>query len=194
MSQFIVFDTETTGLSNEDTVCQIAIALVNSQTLIVNDWAVSLINPLRPIKAHATDIHHITDDMVQGCPTLPEFLAQSGAWHWFSQVSLLCGHNVSFDIRMCQAHLPRTDFQVLDTAKLARVLYPKLRNHKLQTLVSELNLPMRLAHDARGDVQSCLDFLGLVADERSIYDLLNLTQNAHQQARASVLKQLGINQ
>lgn len=63
----VFLDTETTGLSYWDRIVEIAI--VNEQGKVLLD---TLVNPERPIPADATDIHGITDAMVENAPIIQE--------------------------------------------------------------------------------------------------------------------------
>lgn len=60
---FVVLDTETTGLHTGEIV-QIAVINSSGETLLD-----SLVKPVRPIPADATAIHGITNDQVRNAPT-----------------------------------------------------------------------------------------------------------------------------
>ena len=64
----LIVDTETTGLRASDRACDIALVRFErgKQVAAVD----SLINPLMPIPAEASAIHHITDDMVTDAPSM----------------------------------------------------------------------------------------------------------------------------
>lgn len=64
---FVVLDTETTGLEQPSEICQIAIIDYDGHTLLD-----TLVCPRRPIPPGATAIHHITDGMVQDAPMWPQ--------------------------------------------------------------------------------------------------------------------------
>lgn len=169
---FIIFDTETTGVGSQDSPVQIAVALVDSQTLALKDHFVSLIKPNVAIHPSAQAVHGITDSMVENAPTLQQVFDDK-LTDWFATSSIWCGHNVSFDLRMCESVLPERA-KILDTLSLARLLYPKWQNHKLTSVVKNLDLPNRQAHDALGDVLSCLDFLQAITDGKTAEQLLDL--------------------
>lgn len=58
--------------------------------------------------------------------------------------SPLIGHNIPFDLSFLAPALDscgiHADVTYLDTLDLSRRAFPNLENHKLETLISELNL------------------------------------------------------
>lgn len=157
--QAIIFDTETASL--EGGVCDIALAWIDNNFNITDDVE-SLIDPQRPITPSASGIHHITDDMVWDKPTLAEFMEMNH--HPFREGSILGGHNVGFDLRVCSEHVPK-QFTKLDTLKLARNLWPDAENHQLQTLRYMHRIAGGdQAHRAMGDVITCINLLRFMAE------------------------------
>lgn len=73
-TDFVVLDTETTGLDSSAEACSIAIVR-QDRTVLLN----SLIKPCAPIPNAATKIHGITNEMVQDAPGIldlePELIA-----------------------------------------------------------------------------------------------------------------------
>lgn len=191
MKPFVVFDTETTGVTPDDRPCQIAAALVDACSFEVVSSFATLLNPGRPIHPKAQEVHGISDSDVSDAPTLDEFVKGSPLSTWLAETDILCGHNVRFDMRMCQEVLPHPNYLVLDTLTLARCRHPKLPNHRLQTLVTELGLPPRQAHDALGDVLSCIDYLQLVADGQDVYELQQYSQTCMKEANKVLLQKVG---
>lgn len=96
MSDYVVFDLETTGTScNSDEVIEISAIKVKDGEVV--DEFTSLVNPERPIPFYASQVNGITDDMVIDAPTfdivLREFLEFTGD-------AVLVGHNIhSFDMK-----------------------------------------------------------------------------------------------
>lgn len=170
MRYVLVFDTETTGLTSEDTVCQLAAAKLDAETLVVIDTFESLIDPQRPINAGATKIHGITDADVAGQPLLSDVMA-SGFSSWLRRADYWSGHNLQFDIRMLKDHIAHPYPTVLDTYFLSRSRFKRWSNHRLQTAVKELGLDGGKAHDALSDVLACAQLLRVIADGRPVSEL-----------------------
>lgn len=193
MKSFIVLDTETTGVTSADKVCQIAAALVDAATFEVQDSFTSLVDPQREIPAGAFAIHGISNEAAKGKPLLQEVFDQHLS-RWFNEVDILCGHNVQFDIRMCRDHIRAGAYQILDTLTLARTLYPQWPNHKLQSVVANLRLPKRHAHDALGDVLSCIDFLQAIRSDElcDVYAVREHIEQRHQQFKRDFWKKVGL--
>lgn len=63
-SNFLILDTETTGLGDDAEIVEISIIDCQGDVLVN-----TLVKPSRPIPAEATAIHGITDEMVAGAPT-----------------------------------------------------------------------------------------------------------------------------
>lgn len=148
--RYAVVDVETTGFSPvSDQVVEIACVLVEDLR-IVEMWS-TLVDPGRPIPAHATRVHGIGDDQVAGAP--PFDIAQQ-------QLKMRCkgatvvAHNASFDLGFLPAlaRLPS-----LCTVQLARRWFPDAPNHKNQTLRAYLGIDKDArfadlpAHRALGD-------------------------------------------
>ncbi|MGL5979133.1 MAG: 3'-5' exonuclease [Erysipelotrichaceae bacterium] len=102
-------------------------------------------------------IHHISESMVSNAPDFAWVMHQIS--HLFSD-ALVIAHNAPFDLKvlrsLCQLYqiaLPR--FYTLDTVRLARVAFPQLENHHLNTVCSYLNVPL-LHHDACSDAHGCM--------------------------------------
>lgn len=63
---YLVLDTETTGLHSGSEICQIAIINAQGETLLD-----TLVKPVHPIPAEATAIHGITNEMVKDASLFP---------------------------------------------------------------------------------------------------------------------------
>lgn len=68
---FVVLDTETTGLDDDDVIVSVGVVAKDGQVLFD-----SLVNPGKPIPAGATAVHGIDDKMVAGAPSFSEILPE----------------------------------------------------------------------------------------------------------------------
>lgn len=93
--EFVVFDTETTGLSpSRDRIIELsAIRFVDG---VPTEIFETFINPEREISPEVSAINHITNDMVADAPTISEVLPSFEA---FVGKSPLVAHNLEFDIK-----------------------------------------------------------------------------------------------
>jgi len=67
----IFIDTETTGLNDQDEICDLAVIDYEGAVLLN-----SLVRPTIPISAAARAVHHINDAMVKTAPTLADLWGQ----------------------------------------------------------------------------------------------------------------------
>lgn len=150
--EYTVFDLETTGLSpTADKIIEIAMVHHNADGTI--QTYSSLFNPGCKIPSRITKITGITDADVENAPViedcLEDILCMIGD-------SPLVAHNAHFDMRFltnlfCQAGICM-DLTAYDTLEMARRAYPDSPDHKLATLIQQLNLSeMDQAHRALDD-------------------------------------------
>lgn len=152
----IAVDLETTGLSPlVDKIIEIAAYKITPEGASVFN---TLINPDIPIPAHTTAIHNITDEMVKSAPKLGQVLAELKD---FLGETPLVAHNAKFDLGFIVMGLQRENIQlskaqVYCSCKMARVTHKELTNHKLGTLVKELDIPLVNHHRALDDAFASL--------------------------------------
>ena len=176
---YVVFDIETTGFSAVyDEIIEIgAVKVVDGE---VKDHYSVFVNPQRPIPAHITELTSITDDMVADAPgieeILPEFLA-------FCQGSSLVAHNAEFDVGFIEEKADKlgleTDFTVLDTLSMARLLLKELNKFKLNTVCKHLGIKQEHHHravdDARVTAEVFLRFIEMLEAD-GVYDCDQLNE------------------
>ena len=154
LSDYIIFDIETTGLdSSYDEVIEIgAIKVKNNK--IVSKFN-SLVKPKNEIDEYITELTGITNEMVKDAPTieeiLPDFMNYIGN-------DILIGHNVNFDINFIYDNLYKNKFDVLtndfiDTMRISRKLLPELPHHRLIDLAKYFKIDSTNNHRSLKDCE-----------------------------------------
>jgi DNA polymerase-3 subunit epsilon len=154
--RFIAFDLETTGtVAGLDQIVEVgAVRFIDGQ---IDAIFATLVNPLRPIPPGASAVNGISDDMVQGKPTIDQILEPLTE---FCGEDQMVAHNAPFDSQFLIAdykklELPTPRGLILDTLPIARKVFPGLANYKLGTLVQHLKIPTSDFHRAEEDATYC---------------------------------------
>ncbi|MCP5073201.1 MAG: exonuclease [Rhodobacteraceae bacterium] len=163
--RFVVFDTETTGLSPRggDEIVQIAGVRVVNGRILRGEMFDTLVDPKRPIPAASTAIHGIDDAMVQGAPDISK---AGQAFHDFCEGSVLVAHNAPFDLaflRLKQDQIGREfNHSVLCTVLLSAAIFEHTGQHTLDALTERfgVDLPADLRHTALGDAMATAEVFG----------------------------------
>ena len=155
----VVYDTETASLKQG--VIEFAAVTYHNQEVYETRL---LGNPGCPIDPYAAKVHGYYDSDVKDLPAMDGLLKT-----WWQDLKetigedteiILCGHNTSFDYRMCKPHIPLPDNLQLCTLTASRQLWPEAPNHKLSTMISFLKLNEdREFHTALDDVKATIDLL-----------------------------------
>lgn len=156
-SDYVVFDTETTGLEYQiDKIIEIgAIKYVNHVPV---DTFQMLINPERNFDGFIVKLTGITKEELKNKPNIKEVLP-----HFFEFIEdyTLIAHNAPFDVKMiaCEAYrtdLPMFENKVIDTLTLAKRSIPResIENYKLSTIKEYFGLSNK-SHRALDDCETC---------------------------------------
>jgi DNA polymerase-3 subunit alpha (Gram-positive type) len=151
-STYVIFDIETTGLSiMNNKIIEIA-GVKMKDGKEIGRYA-TFIDPHEKIPYHITQLTNITDDMVAGAPELADELPKFAE---FAGDAVLVAHNANFDMGFIQANLrrlghPELSNPVLDTLEMARLLFPTLKNHRLNTLADLFKVSLENHHRAIDD-------------------------------------------
>lgn len=194
LEEVLVFDTETTGITETDDIIEF------SGNFTIDDENINFTTKLKPaseITPIAASIHFITDEDVKDQPSFSE-LAETFEMLFTTQ-KYFVGHNVQFDRTMMVSSFFRYNNEVvpesllddkrwLDTYKLARKLYSQdmsVENLKLGYLwfrfgINKLTNKKIVPHCAEDDVFMCKEVLkylisecirlGYVVDDENLMD------------------------
>lgn len=169
MSRYIVFDVETPNYAN-DRMSAIGIAVVDNGAITEEFY--SLVNPETGFDDFNIRLTGITPEMVKDQPAFPALwerirpLFESG---------LLVAHYAPFDMAVLEKCLkayqiawkPYASYAC--TCAMGRVAYPRLPNHRLNTLTAHLGIGLDHHHagsDSRAAAMLLLDYLSRGLDAK----------------------------
>ena len=152
LSEFVVFDVETTGLDKrEDRLIEIGACVLRNGE-IVEEFN-TFVNPGRPISRSSVENTGITDDMVKDAPDTREALRMLDG---FIKGRPLCAHNATFDVsflrNLGKEYGLTFDTGMLDTLALARMLVPGQGRYNLSALCKHFDIRLEQAHRAVHDL------------------------------------------
>ena len=162
MAKYLLFDTETTGISQEDRIIQIGLMVVHSKDDIeVYD---ELCSTQTPIKLESMEVHNITPDMIEDKEPFLNTNAYKKIQEFNNEENYLIAHNINFDLTMLEKEGFNNNYTLIDTLRCAKHLYADMPYHRLQYFryaldlykveneeANKLGITIK-AHDAIGDV------------------------------------------
>lgn len=168
-NDFVILDTETTGL--DSTARVVSLAMVDREGRELID---TLINPGRPIPRDATAIHGITDDDVVSAPTMNQIAPQIENIYATRPTYI---YNADYDLRILKQHIGRPPnilrsqciMKLYAEFKGDRGNYGDFKWHKLTVACSHLGVSHieAKAHSALGD---CLRTLAVLRGMAKWYE------------------------
>jgi DNA polymerase III epsilon subunit-like protein len=182
--KIFLMDTEATGMSRDDKVCELAFIecrLWQNETYAQLEPVrrfETLVNPLRPISPHAAAVHGLLDHQVKRAPTISEVLP-----HAFgvlpTEKFYILGHSFpSFDMKYIDYYVPK-GADVGCTLRAAKRFIKDMPSYKLDALVRTLQethgleLPvMKNAHSAMGDCERLYVLVNFILSFGTSWDLL----------------------
>jgi len=169
--EFVVFDTETTGFTPySDQMIEIGAVKIKNGEII--DRFDELINPGRKLPEKIIELTNITDEMLVDKDT--EENVTKRFMEFIGDLPMVA-HNAKFDIGFISAaynkyNLGEFKNTVLDTMSMARMLYPNWKNHKLSTLVKQLEVPWDEDAHHRADYDSEGTAIGFYKMCKTLYN------------------------
>lgn len=173
--KYIIFDTETTGLTKKDRIIQIgAMVLDNHKNITIYD---ELCSTDVKINFQAMKVHGITEEMIRNKKKFQYTNFYRDVIKLNSSKNYIIAHNINYDIRMLEKENFTNKMQQIDTLACARHFFPKVDSHKLQSLRFSLKLDKKEedeskkynikieAHNAIGDVLMTKLLLSKIFDE-----------------------------
>ncbi len=152
-TEFVVFDTETTGFNAASGDQMIEIGAVKIKDGVITDRFDELINPGRHIPDRITELTQISDEMVKDCDNEENVTKRFLEW---TGNAPMVAHNAKFDIGFIEMSMKKYNLgefknTVIDTLELSRALDQGFARHSLSALVKRYNVPFDEESHHRGD-------------------------------------------
>lgn len=149
---YVILDIETTGLEPASREI-IEIGAIKTEGTEAKDVFTTLIKPLSPIPPEIERLTGISQDMVEGKPSVKEALKDLLD---FAHDSVIVAHNSDFDLGFIKHHLLKElkkelPNRIACTVKVSRAVVPGLQNYKLHTVARHFGIPVENRHRAMGD-------------------------------------------
>ncbi len=157
-SKYCLLDIETTGLdASFDDAIEIAIIKVSNNQIV--DKFHTYIKTDICISDFITNLTGITQSDVDSAPEADLVWYKV---HEFINDDILIAHNANFDINFIYDEMIENSVEPLtnnfvDTLRLSRLAFPNFKNHKLKTLVKELEIETNTLHRAMNDVYATFE-------------------------------------
>lgn len=152
LNNFIVIDTETTGLRpTQDELLEISAIKYNMQKPI--ECLTTLIKPQKLISNNITNINHIDNNLVKNSPNIKEVI---NSFSNFISGYDLVGYNIDFDLKFLHVNgleLFNEKREFYDVLLMCRKYFSKcgLTNYKLDTICDFYHIYRPQAHRATED-------------------------------------------
>ena len=187
--KYIILDTETTGIEEDDRIIQLAYLVIDGDKKDIHQ---TFCTPAKEIGFQAMAVHHITPEMLENSDKLTDTNEYKLLNELNTPDNYLVIQNAIFDITMLEKEGFINNMKVIDTLLIAKHLFPELEKHSEQFLRYKLGLyklePQIMkdygikeiaAHDAIGDIlvlKLLFDYLKNVENlDEKITKISNLT-------------------
>ncbi len=152
---YVVFDVETTGLSNQyDKIIELAAVKVKEGEII--DKFERFSNPHERLSETIKNLTHISDDMLVDAPEINDVLTEFKEW---VGDAIFVAHNASFDMGFIDTGYERAGFGpstngVIDTLELSRTINTEYGKHGLNFLAKKYGVELTQHHRAIYDTEA----------------------------------------
>ncbi len=158
LSTLTFIDIETTGLSPErDRIIEIGLIRMKNGRVIKTFE--TLVNPDCSLPPEIPMLTGITANQLERAPVFSRIADELAA---LLKDSVFVAHNARFDYSFIRSEYSRLEksfrSQVLCTAKLSRRLFPKFRQHNLDSIINRFAIPCDTRHRAFSDARVLADF------------------------------------
>lgn len=173
----VVFDTETTGLTSEDDVVQLAYIVMNKGK-VITEKSVYLKNQVPINGTQAQQVNGITDEYLathgeEPDVVLMEFRDLLNSIIEQDKKVLLVAHNLAFDAKMLNIMFGRYGIEgfpkntigccTKEFVKALRLPLSRLPNNKLCTCIEAFKLNASNTHEALADTHACAELFKFLA-------------------------------
>ncbi|HYG57368.1 MAG TPA: exonuclease domain-containing protein, partial [Symbiobacteriaceae bacterium] len=164
LRSFVAIDLETTGADpGLDRIIEVGAVRYEDGQAVAS--LSQLVDPRVEIPLRIQNLTGILPVMVKGKPTIAEILP---ALKELMGDLPVVAHNAAFDLGFLQTAFGAQGLTlgnpVFCTAELSRVVLPRAKNHRLATLVQQLQVKLERHHRAEDDARACGEvYLALVA-------------------------------
>ncbi len=160
---FVVFDTETTGINTDiDKVIELAGVKISKGNIV--ETFTTFINPQEKLTEKIKELTNISQDMVDNAPLFKKVI---GDFYKFCYNCCLVAHNAPFDMGMIVGRARdcgyNFDNKVYDTLALSREVFPQFKKFKLEYLCDQLDISLEGAHRAVNDAMATAKLFMIIA-------------------------------
>lgn len=169
IDNFVVIDTETTGLDNDDEVVELAVLSSEGEKLYH-----SYFYPEKEVNPGAAKVNHLTKAVLK--EKVGEKKLDAAEWAKILEVigdKKILGHNIQFDIRLLSQTFKKNGVdeaadclnkrQVIDSMDIAK-RHIKNKSYSLNNLTTLIGITREEQHDAADDCLMTIEFLERLED------------------------------
>lgn len=157
LHQYVMLDTETTGLDPRTGARLLEIGMARVKNDHVAEVFDTLVNPMQPIPPAITELTGLTDSDVRTAPDLAEAMRRFE--QWLEPDDIIIAHNAPFDmmfldlaIREATGNKKRfLTHLYVDTLSMSRLLHPERAHHSVVALIRAYGIGEGEEHRALSD-------------------------------------------